>query len=83
MISKQSFEDLNTWLKELYNNAHEHIHIMLIGNKSDLGDARQITREEAAEFAKKNNLSYYEVSAKSGDGVKEVKNFRSKIFNWV
>lgn len=36
---------------------------MLIGNKSDLEQSRQVTEEEAIEYSKKNNLMFMETSA--------------------
>ena len=43
--------------------------IYLIGNKIDIKDKREVTKEEADEFAKLNNLKYYETSAKDGTNV--------------
>lgn len=36
---------------------------MLVGNKTDLGDKRQVKREDAENFAKNNELMYYETTA--------------------
>ena len=44
---------------------------MLVGNKCDLPN-RQVSSEEAAEFAKSKGYSYMEVSAKTGQNVKNV-----------
>ena len=43
--------------------------IVLIGNKSDLKDQRQVTTEEGEKFAKKNALIFFETSAKTAEGV--------------
>ena len=40
--------------------------IILIANKSDLNKERQVGVEEGKAFADKNNLLYYEASAKTG-----------------
>lgn len=37
---------------------------MLVGNKSDLEDQRQVPTSTAANFAKENSLSFIETSAK-------------------
>ena len=62
------------WLNDLRQIAEQDIVVVLVGNKSDLaaGDEnkREVTREEAEDWAKKNHvLEYVETSAKSGEGV--------------
>jgi len=46
--------------------------IFLVGNKCDLEAQRDVTYEEARQFAEENNLMYCEASAKTGQSV-EVK----------
>jgi GTPase SAR1 family protein len=41
------------------------VRVLFIGNKIDLADQRQVTTEEATNFAKENNLFYYETSSKT------------------
>ena len=43
----------------------------MIGNKADLKDKRQVTTEEAKEFAEANQLTYLELSAKKYEEVEE------------
>ena len=45
--------------------------IFLIGNKCDLEAQRDVTYEEARQFAEENGLMFVEASAKTGDGVEE------------
>ncbi|KAJ3223486.1 hypothetical protein HK099_001069 [Clydaea vesicula] len=69
-ISKrQSFLNLDTWLKEIKDSADANILITLIGNKSDLKEKREVTTEEALAYAEKNNLSFMETSALDGENV--------------
>jgi Ras-related protein Rab-6A len=44
--------------------------IVLVGNKTDLSDKRQVTEAQGQEEAKKNNLMFIETSAKLGHNVK-------------
>ena len=44
---------------------------MLIGNKKDLDNQRQVTFEEAKELADHYNIKYIETSAKSSENVEE------------
>lgn len=45
--------------------------IFLIGNKSDLDAQRDVTYEEAKQFAEENELLFIEASAKTGDNVED------------
>ncbi|OJJ56298.1 hypothetical protein ASPSYDRAFT_156885 [Aspergillus sydowii CBS 593.65] len=71
-----TFTSCTQWLQDLRQIAEEGIVVILVGNKSDLaGDGpdanqRRVTREEAEEWCRMNNvLRYLETSAKSGEGV--------------
>lgn len=44
--------------------------MVLVGNKSDLD--RAVSRESALDVANRNNLAFFEVSAKTGDGIYEL-----------
>jgi len=45
--------------------------IILIGNKSDLDQKRQVSKEEGERFAKENGLIFMETSAKTAENVEE------------
>ena len=47
---KTSFKDIDLWLKELRLYSSPDIKIILIGNKSDLEDKREVTYEEGAKY---------------------------------
>merc|ERR1712183_448394 len=64
-ISKlNTFTSLETWLKEVQNNASENIVKVIVGNKMDLADSREVLLEDATRFAKKNKCPLMEVLAK-------------------
>lgn len=44
---------------------------MLVGNKVDLEEQREVTYEEASRFADENGLIYIETSAKTGKNIEE------------
>lgn len=46
--------------------------IVLVGNKTDLNDKREVTTQQGEEEAKKNNLMFIETSAKVGHNVKNL-----------
>lgn len=50
---------------------------MLVGNKTDLSDKRQVSTEEGERKAKELNVMFIETSAKAGYNVKQVRSDRS------
>ena len=73
ITDKESFQKLNDfWMDQLNMHAPKKAKSVLVGNKSDLAGQRQVSIEDAEEFAKNNNLKYYEVSAKEGTKVVEL-----------
>ena len=64
---KKTFEAVPTWLAEFRKHIPEsNIPIALAGNKKDLEKERQVSTEEAKNFATEKNMSYFETSAKLG-----------------
>ena len=72
LTCKQSFEDLEFWLNEIKSSIDvENTKILIIGNKSDLKDIREVSDNDISEFVEKNKLKVVQTSAKNGDKVKE------------
>lgn len=42
---------------------------MLVGNKSDLNDSRQVKLEEATQWAQNNQIGFYETSALDSNNI--------------
>jgi Ras-related protein Rab-2A len=72
VTDKKSFDDLESWLGEIKQNANSKITTVIIGNKVDLEDRRVITTEQAQQFADLHNLKYMETSAKTSYNVESV-----------
>ena len=68
---KNSFESVERWVSDIISVADKKITIILIGNKSDLEDQRQVTKEEAEEKATKLEIAFMETSALSGDNLEK------------
>ena len=60
-----TYNHLTSWLTDARNLTNPNTVIMLIGNKKDLEAQRDVTYEEAAQFAKENGLIFVESSAKT------------------
>ncbi|CAJ2657518.1 unnamed protein product [Trifolium pratense] len=63
ITKRHSFNHIEKWLDELHNHADKNIVVMLVGNKSDLSSNREVSIEEAEEFAKQKGLFFLETSA--------------------
>ena len=68
---KDSFYHINKWLNEVKANGSKDIFCILIGNKKDLEDQRQVKYEEGKKLAEDNNLLFLETSAKTAENVQE------------
>jgi len=66
-----TYNHLTSWLTDARNLTNPNTVIMLIGNKKDLEAQRDVTFEEATQFAKENGLIFLESSAKTGENVEE------------
>lgn len=68
---KETFNHLTRWLEEVRQNGNPDIMVMLIGNKADLDNRRQVSTEEGERFAKENGLIFMETSAKTAFNVEQ------------
>nr|XP_037857257.1 ras-related protein Rab-17 isoform X3 [Chlorocebus sabaeus] len=70
---KDSFLKAQQWLKDLEKELHpEEVLVMLVGNKTDLSEEREVTFQEGKEFAESQKLLFMETSAKLNYQVSEV-----------
>ena len=72
ITSSKSFQRAKSWIGELHRQANPDIVIALAGNKSDDASNRLVTYDEAFILAEKNNLIFFETSAKDGHNVDEL-----------
>jgi small GTP-binding protein len=71
--SKESFENIDMWLRELRTHSNPDAKVFLIGNKIDLENQRQVSREEGEKFCKDNKLNgFMESSAKTGINAQKI-----------
>ena len=78
ITDKKSFESIkNVFYNEIYNNLGDNLIknalIYLVGNKIDLKDEIQVPDEEAISFANEKKMLFFKVSAKTGEGLDNLK----------
>ena len=72
VTSKKSFENVTTWVECVDKFAKSNVLRILVGNKTDLEDKRVISKEEGKKLAEENGLKFYEISAKTMNGLVEM-----------
>ena len=65
LANNNSFQSLEKWIAEMFLYCENSFEVILIGNKKDLLANREVKNEEAQEFARKHNFTYFETSAKN------------------
>jgi small GTP-binding protein len=76
ITNRKSFERIIYWLDELKQKKNiDDMGLVLVGNKSDLSDSREVSFEEAEKFAKGKNIKYFETSAEKNIGISDMMNY--------
>jgi len=66
---KESFDRLSIWLTDIKQHVNKDIIIMIIGNKQDLNQLREVSIHEGIQFSKSHNCLFMETSALNGSNV--------------
>jgi len=67
----KSYENIKKWINEIKEEISENITIVLIGNKIDNENQRKISKEQGEKLANDYNVTFFETSAKTGQGINE------------
>ncbi|KAI9812656.1 MAG: Ras- protein Rab-6B [Thelocarpon impressellum] len=68
----KSFQNTRKWVDDVRGERGQDVIIVLVGNKTDLNDKREVTTAQDEEEAKKHSLMFIETSAKVGHNVKNL-----------
>ena len=71
LTDRASFVNVTKWLNQVKALAPKEVTILLVGNKKDLQDQREVKAEEGKHLAQENGIEYVETSACSGEGIDE------------
>lgn len=70
VTSMSSFNRVQSWIEEIREHANNPLlHLLLLGNKVDLEDIREVPTEKAMELAQKYDMLFMECSAKRATNV--------------
>ncbi|KAF8379141.1 hypothetical protein HHK36_028570 [Tetracentron sinense] len=70
VASRQSFLNTSKWIEEVRTERGSDVIIVLVGNKTDLVDKRQVSIEEGEAKARDLSVMFIETSAKAGFNIK-------------
>lgn len=68
----KSFKNLDGWHEAFLQAGSDDAIFILVGNKSDAVEAREVARGDIDEWARNHNCTYFETSAKTGDNIREL-----------
>ena len=74
LTRRSTFDSIDKWIPDLKTKGDENMVIILIGNKSDLKEQRQVSTEEGEKKAKLFKLAYMETSALDGNNIENAFN---------
>ena len=66
---KDTFASIEKWVNDLKARSDPKLTIILIGNKNDLDDKREVSKDQGEEKAKSFGCAFLETSAFSGDNL--------------
>ena len=73
VTNKQSLNSINKWVNDVNETIDaEKFPSVLVGNKIDLEDEREVTKEEGQNLAEQYGFKYKETSAKTGKNINEL-----------
>ncbi|CAI2376675.1 unnamed protein product [Moneuplotes crassus] len=71
ITDKESFKNIDNWMTEVEKHASENVSRILVGNKCDMDESRQVSTDEGKELADQYNIRFMETSAKESSFVEE------------
>lgn len=71
ITQEKSFENIKNWIRNIEENASTDVEKMLLGNKCELNEKRQVTKERGEQLAVEYGIKFLETSAKNSINVEE------------
>ena len=72
ITDKKSFNNVANWITQIKDSASENVKCVLLGNKCDLEELRQVDINQGKDLANNYHLKFYETSAQKGNNIQKV-----------
>jgi Ras-related protein Rab-1A len=72
ITDNETFEHIKNWMNDIDKFAKEGVLKILVGNKCDLSDKRQVSFQKGKEFADSCGVPFFETSAKSAENIENL-----------
>ena len=72
ITDKKSFNNVVNWITQIKDSASENVKCVLLGNKCDLEELRQVDINQGKDLANNYNFKFYETSAQKGNNIQKV-----------
>lgn len=67
----KSFENISNWIRNIEMHATQDVELMILGNKCDIADKRQVSKEKGEVLALTHSIKFMETSAKANINIEE------------
>lgn len=71
ITNEKSFENIKNWIRNIEENASADVEKMLLGNKCELEEKRQVSKERGEQLAVEYGIKFIETSAKASIRVED------------
>jgi len=71
ITNKNSFNNIDKWIADIKANGDKNVSIIIVGNKSDLNDKREVDEDEGIQKSETFKTAFMETSALTGDNVSQ------------
>ncbi|KAI0233469.1 Ras-related protein Rab-8A [Lamellibrachia satsuma] len=71
ITNEKSFENIQNWIRNIDEHASTDVEKMILGNKCDMNERRQVSKERGEALAVEHGIKFVETSAKNSINVEE------------
>ncbi|KAI3374726.1 hypothetical protein L3Q82_021281 [Scortum barcoo] len=69
ITNEKSFENIKNWIRNIEEHASQDVEKMVLGNKCDINDKRQVSKDRGEKLALEYGIKFMETSAKANINV--------------